>query len=70
MRSLPIAACSLLLAACVATSTPAEDPAPPELAQTIRCRWIEIVDASGRVVIRLGTESNGHPRISILDDEG
>jgi len=73
MRSLPIVACSLLFTACAATSTPIAVPSEPtraESTRTIRCRWIEIVDASDRVVIRLGTDSKGHPRIAILDEEG
>lgn len=71
MRRLSFVACSVLLAACSATSKPVEEPAASAVQpRTVRCRWIEIVDASDRVVIRLGTSSDGHPRISILDEQG
>jgi len=53
-----------LLASCAA--------APAQAVDTIRCRQLEIVDADGRVVIRLDTQDQDghHPRLQILDRHG
>jgi hypothetical protein len=67
---LPVPPATAPVAAAPADGAPAAHPAAGGVVEFLRARTIEIVDASGRTLIRLGADELGHAGIATLDPKG